>query len=214
MEIAALVISAGFSRRMQSFKPLLTYEGVPFIISIILKLYSHLKKIFIVTGYRREDIEETLYQWFYRLPEPALLQAHHLLESEWNLLKDHVHCVYNADYDQGMFSSLQKGLSHCQDNHWVLYHFIDQPHIPRSFYGLFLQQISPDYNWIQPCYQHKKAHPLLLHHSLFPLILQERNTSSLQAISQHPLVKKKLWECQYPQVLQDFDSPVDYQSGE
>jgi molybdenum cofactor cytidylyltransferase len=214
MQIEALIISAGYSRRMNDFKPLLKFEGIPFILSVILKLYRHCEKINIVTGYRAEDIKAVLSEWFSHQPAEILLQANRISEDEWRTLKESVHCIYHPKYDQGMFSSFQAGLAYCQKTDWILYHFVDQPHIPGSFYSSFIKQVSTDYNWIQPRYQQQKGHPILLHKSLFPMILKEDPSQTLSWISRNPVIKSKLWDCTYPQILQDFNFPHDIPSGE
>ncbi|OGB69163.1 MAG: hypothetical protein A2Y94_07730 [Caldithrix sp. RBG_13_44_9] len=214
MKIEALIISAGYSSRMNDFKPLMKFNGLPFLLNIILKLYRHCEKVHVVTGYRTEDIEEVLAEWLNRQPAAGFFDSGHLSEKEWFSLKDIVHYIYHPDYDKGMFSSLQAGLAFCQKADWILYHFVDQPHIPGSFYDAFTQQISTDFNWIQPCYQQRKAHPLLLHQSLFPVILRENPSGSLYQISRNPGIKKKMWDCPYPQILQNFNSPSDLQPGE
>jgi len=214
MKIEALIISAGYSRRMNDFKPLLKFEGIPFILSIILKLYHNCEKIHIVTGYRAEDLKEVLSEWFNRQPEEILPQANRISADDWHSLKQTVHYIYHPKYEQGMFSSFQAGLAHGQQADWILYHFVDQPHIPGPFYGSFIKQVSPDHNWIQPCYQQRKGHPILLHNTLFPLILKEAPSSSLSWISKNPEIKMKIWDCSYPQILQDFDFPLDILTGE
>jgi molybdenum cofactor cytidylyltransferase len=214
MKIEALIISAGYSRRMKDFKPLLKFEGIPFILSIILKLYRYCERIHIVIGYRAEEIKEVLSKWFNHPPAEILLLANRISEEEWFTLKESVHCIYHPNYDQGMFSSLQAGLVYCQNTDWILYHFVDQPHIPESFYSSFTKQISTDYDWIQPCYHQQKGHPIFLNKSLFPIILKEAPSQSLSRIFKNSVIKTKLWNCPYPQVLRDFDSPLDMQPGE
>jgi molybdenum cofactor cytidylyltransferase len=214
MKIEAIVISAGYSSRMNDFKPLMKFEGLPFILQVILKLSDCCDKVHVVTGYRSEDIKEVLTEWFQRSPETAWFEKIGGSKNEWSSLLKKVKYIYNPNFEQGMFSSLKSGLFSCQDAEWILYHFVDQPHIPKEFYNSFIRQISDNFNWIQPCYQQRRGHPLLFHQSLFPEILQADSFSSLYQISQNSAIKKKLWDCPFPQILQNFNSPSDLQPGE
>ena len=109
-----------------------------------------------------------------------------------------------------MFSSLQVGLKQMSTCDWLLYHFVDQPHLPQNFYTGLINQIEKYYHWIQPEYNTKKGHPILLHNSMFPKILDSTSTS-LKEISQSSEIKKKIWNCSYPQVVEDIDTNEDYQ---
>ena len=91
-----------------------------------------------------------------------------------------------------------------------MYHFVDQPHLHQQFYSEFIKQIETKFNWIQPEYNIKKGHPILLHSSLIPNIL-DSNSTSLKEISHLPEIKKKIWNCKYPQIVEDIDTNEDYQ---
>ena len=117
--------------------------------------------------------------------------------------------MFNQDYHEGMFTSLKKGLNESTDSDWIIYHFVDQPSLPEKFYYELIEQIDKEYNWIQPSYNKTKGHPLLLHRSIFNLILDNSNNASLKEISRSELVTKKIWECNYSQILQDLDTPGD-----
>ena len=214
MKIEAIIISAGYSSRMNEFKPLMKFEGLPFILHVILKLSNCCEKVQVVTGYRSEDTEKGLTEWLHRSPEKAWLEKIGGSSATWSDLSRKVKYIFNPDYDQGMFSSLKTGLFSCQGAEWILYHFVDQPHIPGEFYHSFIKQISDNFNWIQPCYQRRRGHPILFHQSLFSEILQADNSSSLYQISQNSTIKKKLWDCPFPQILQNFNSLLDLQPGE
>ena len=71
-----------------------------------------------------------------------------------------------------MFSSLKYGLNVEINAEWILYHFVDQPGLPEEFYQEFTEQMDNDYDWIQPSYNSKNGHPLLLQSSIFNSILE------------------------------------------
>ena len=92
---------------------------------------------------------------------------------------------------------------------WILYHFVDQPHIPVSFYFEFVEQIDPEYDWIQPRYKSKNGHPVIFNKKFAGNIINEKMNSNMKSCSQKKSVKKKLWECGYPEVLLNFNAPDD-----
>ena len=80
MKINGLIVAAGMSRRMGSFKPLLQINGRPMIEqSIRCMLTAGTEEIALVLGYRGQEIEQTLRQ-------DAGLYAH-------------LHILWNHDYE-------------------------------------------------------------------------------------------------------------------
>ena len=174
---------------MGKFKPLLHYKGKSFIQSIVLKLDSVCDKIIIVTGYKANEVEENVNQ----------LNLHSKIEF-----------VFNANYEKGMFTSLQAGIAKAKESDWIIYHFVDQPGMPEDFYKEFVGQIDDKYNWIQPTIKEQNGHPILIHKRLIEYILSSSNDSNLREISNELMVKKKFWECGYAEIFQDIDTVEDY----
>ncbi len=208
-DISSLLISAGYSRRMKEFKPLKKFEDLPFIINIITKLSTVSSVIRVVTGYRGEDVREEVNRWLQREPLDSWLEPPLFSRRDWSVILDRVNFVDNPDYERGMFGSLQLGLRQLQSAQWILYHFVDQPHIPFSFYKEFAAQLDDGFHWIQPCFDGKNGHPLLFHRKIVPLILTEPVSSNLKTMSGLSEIHKKFWDCKYPQILKDFDTPSD-----
>ena len=179
------------------FKPLANYKGKTFIQNIILKLNPVCKKIFVVTGFNSEKLKEEVNKTF---------------SNEKGILGK-LNFIYNENYEQGMFSSLQKGISSASDCDWILYHFVDQPGLPGNFYKEFTNQIDTDYNWIQPSYKYRHGHPLLLGKDLFELIIKSSPGASLRDVNKNPLVKRKFWECDYKEIFQDIDTKIDLEES-
>jgi len=187
-----LILSAGFSSRMKSFKPLINWQGEPLLLQIIKKMLPVCGTVVIVTGFRGDEVEETVKK---------------LLDAE---LHERIRFIHNPAYAEGMHGSLKTGFRSLHQSEWVLFHFVDQPGLSNSFYTEFTEQIDPAYNWIQPRCQERNAHPLLIHNSLFPLIYEPNEYTSLRDISRLLVVKKKLWDCNYPGVLLDIDTEADW----
>jgi CTP:molybdopterin cytidylyltransferase MocA len=190
-EINSVVLAAGLSGRMGKFKPLLEYRGKSFIQNIVIKLNSVCDKTIIVTGFKSNEVEENVIQL---------------------RLKGKIEYVFNRKYEKGMFTSLQAGLRAAKNPDWVLYHFVDQPGLPEKFYTDFIEQIDDKYSWIQPSFKKQNGHPILIHKSLFDLILKASPDSSLREISKNPVVNKKFWDCEYEEIFQDIDTDEDYRN--
>ncbi|MFH0733972.1 MAG: NTP transferase domain-containing protein [bacterium] len=188
--ISSLILTAGLSTRMGEFKPLLKFNNITFLENIINKILLVSEEIIIVTGYRHKEIECLIFDKYDNNPQ--------------------IKIVYNAQYDKPMFVSLQTGLQEVNNNNWVLYHFIDQPIIPQEFYSQFINQIDMESEFIQPTYKTKKGHPLLFNFKFAKHLLNSDITSNLRDEIWKTDLKKKYWECIFPQILKDFDTPDDY----
>lgn len=187
--VTGLVITAGLSSRMGKFKPLLQYEGKSFLHNIVSKLNSVCHEIVVVTGYNRELIETEL----------SVLQN-----------KSKIKTLFNENYKDGMFTSLQKGLENIGSKDWVLYHFIDQPTLPNIFYYDFISQIDNKFDWIQPRYKGKNGHPILLNQKTISQIVEAPQPSNLKEISHNSNIIKKYWDCNYPEIHDDIDTIERY----
>lgn len=188
-----LLIAAGFSSRMGKPKALLLQDGLPFAIVILKKMILICDKIVVVLGHSSEKIKRELQVFINKSDE----------------LKLRVKFVTNENFEKGMLSSLKYGLNAELNSKWLLYHFVDQPGLPEEFYQEFTTQIENNYDWIQPGYNSKKGHPLLLQCSIFNSILELPDNSSLKEISMNNKTKKKFWDCKYEEILLDIDYPSD-----
>lgn len=92
MKLAALIPSAGFSSRIEGFKPLLRI-GTKRIVEHVIELFQSVgvDRIIIVVGHRAEELIPVI--------EAAGAQY-----------------VVNANYSQGMFSSIQRGAKEVRDS--------------------------------------------------------------------------------------------------
>ncbi|MEE9449984.1 MAG: nucleotidyltransferase family protein [Ignavibacteriaceae bacterium] len=188
-----LLIAAGLSSRMGKPKALLLQDDLPFAIVILKKMILVCDNIVVVLGHSDEKIKDAL--------QVFIDNSDELISS--------VKFVTNEQFEKGMFSSLKCGLNKVKNSEWLLYHFIDQPGLPKKFYRELTDQIDNEYDWIQPTYNNEKGHPLLLHNSILNSILELPDDSSLKEISKNNKVKKKLWDCKHKEILQDIDYPSD-----
>ena len=199
-KVAGLIITAGRSSRMGIPKALLRFEDHSFLTSIIDKLSPVCDEIYIVLGYKGDQIEEA-----------TLSKLNSLLNLQKLTIDTmrKINFVTNEKHREGMFSSLKKGIESAVQFEWILYHFVDQPGIPGFFYNDFIKERDSAFDWIQPVYDNYKGHPLLLHRTLFERILNLSDNSTLKQLSEDKNINRKYWHCDHPEVLQDFDSPID-----
>ncbi len=190
--ITGLLISAGHSGRMGAFKPLLPYNQNPYVLVITQKLLSVCDRVVVVTGFNHKEVEATIKFAFY----------------DGNFFP-RVDLVYNPDYEKGMFTSLQAGLKTIGNSDWVLYHFVDQPFHDKKFYKELISKVNSDCDWIQPVYKEKEGHPVLFRSSITALVNSSPQNSILRTIRDLPSVKKYYWNCNYPNILKDYDTPED-----
>ena len=192
MIINGIIISAGFSRRMNNFKPLAVFNDNTFIQNIILKLNTICDQIIIVTGHKGEELKEEI------------------LNNK--KITNKIVFVHNENFDAGMFGSIQCGISRMENCDWAIMHQVDQPGLPQKFYSDFINKIDTKHNWVQPSFKNKYGHPILINKSLFSLILNEKTESNLKIVSRNKMFIKKIWECNYKEILQDIDTKKDYQN--
>jgi len=187
--ITGLIIAAGLSSRMGKFKPLLKLNNNSFVRTIIEKMTLFCDEVIVITGHNKElmDLE--------------------LSEVKQN---DKIKIVYNYKYNEGMFTSLLKGIEHSTSGNWVLYHFVDQPGIPESFYEQIISEIDNDFDWIQPTYKGKKGHPILFNEKVARAILASNTNSNLKQISSKNDFRKKFVEVLTPSIFFDIDTVDDY----
>ena len=175
---------------MKDFKPLLKYNNKSFIYNIINKLNVVCDKIVVVTGYNRLSIEK----------EIESIDSSNGIET-----------VFNENYKDGMFSSLQKGLKYLNENDWVMYHFVDQPIVENYIYKSLISEIESEYDWIQPTNSGRKGHPILLSPRITKKILVASSSSNLKQFSDNNKLNKKYIEVESTSIFFDVDTPQDFE---
>jgi len=195
--VNGLLITAGLSKRMGEFKPLMLYEGSPFVVIITKKMLTVCDKVVIVTGYKSAKIESTIQKAF-----------------EFDNLISRIQIVFNPDYEKGMFTSLQTGIKCMTEADWVLYHFVDQPFHATKFYEEMIYQVDNDYDWVQPHFNSKEGHPVLFKKTLFEKIINSPSDFWLRYIRDDGITKKKNWESGHSHILKDFDTKEDIENFE
>lgn len=186
--ITGLLLCAGMSSRMGTSKALMVYNGLPFAVLIIKKLLSVCNEVITVVGHESDKVMPEIKNYLNRTENEKVL------------------FILNENYKEGMFTSLQCGLRSITNADWILYHFVDQPTIPISFYSEFVNQLSDQVNWIQPFNSDKLGHPILFNSRVAKYILELKEKNSLRDLINDKRIKRRIWKCSFSEILQDVDT--------
>jgi molybdenum cofactor cytidylyltransferase len=186
---AAIILSAGLSSRLKDFKPLLKI-GKQTLIDRAVNLFNDgFTDVYIVTGYRRDDIKNYL----------------NISSLFW---------VDNPDYIQGMFSSIKAGIKGFNKDYEAFFILPVDNSFVRSYTIRTLIDKSKNNpgNIIYPVFKRQRGHPPLLPTSLIPEILSSSDASGLRKVFEH--FEQYSIEVVVPDrfTLLDIDTPADYEN--
>jgi molybdenum cofactor cytidylyltransferase len=151
--IAAVVLSAGESRRMGSPKALLPLASATFIEHIVSCLrQTRVDRVVVVIGHHAEEIRS---------------KASHLAVA-W---------VVNEDYAKGQLSSLIAAIRHLEESDGarvdgILVHLVDHPFVNPKLIDEMIERFYDSKKLIVvPRYGEKRGHPVIFSRALFPELL-------------------------------------------
>ena len=191
--LAAIIPAAGFSSRMGVFKPLLPVGDRLAIEKPILAFKAAgIETIIVVTGHK------------FHLLEPVL-KRHEMVD-----------VVFNAAYEEGMFSSIRAGCMFLNEKMRKIDAFFilpaDTPLVsPDSIKILTSHYASGSGEMIFPRYYGKKGHPPLLSTKLLPEILTGHPKEGLRSIIQDSDLTMSIVDVEDSGILQDMDVQKDYE---
>ncbi len=188
--ISAIVLAAGLSRRMGRPKMTLPWGRTTVIGQVVSSLSAvDLEEIVVVTGGARDEVEAAVSQL------PARV-------------------VFNPRFAEGeMLLSLQVGLSalaaECEA---ALVALGDQPQMERRI----IQEILAVYGethprFVVPSYQMRRGHPWIVARPVWESIQALQPPATLRDILELHKGQTHYWVVDSPSVLQDLDTPDDYQ---
>lgn len=187
---AGLILSAGFSSRMKDFKPLMPIgNSCPLGILTESMKIAGITDIYVVVGHNKEAVED-----FFQ--------------------GQNVHIVYNENFADGMFTSIQKGIRAISENghDCALMTPVDIPLIPPYIFSALMNRYyDSDQNELAvACCGGKKAHPLLIPASIMQEVLSsdgENGMKSVTAPHESTMIRMDT-HCQ--SILYDMDTPEAY----
>ncbi len=186
--IAAIVIAAGYSSRMGAFKPLLPLGDLK-VIDFSINLFHSIgiKTIYVVTGFKGEDL--SMY-----------------------LTGRNITCLFNENYDHGMFSSIVAGVKALPDD--IDGFFMLPADIPLVSAETLTKLVNAFYlhpcKVVYPSMDYKKGHPPLISSKLRTDIIHHDGSTGLKGV-----LKKYDSDAEYvsvddPGILLDMDTPEAY----
>ena len=156
---AAIVLAAGLSTRMPSFKPLLPLGGKNVIEHALATFQETGVDVYLVVGHRQQEVRDAVSR-----------QA--------------VTVVPNPDYEKGMLSSVQAGVRNLPPEYAAFFLLpADIPLIsPSTITALREAGRENPGKVIYPVYHGKRGHPPLVPANLIPEILAWESDGGLQAV--------------------------------
>ncbi len=182
--VEGLIAAAGRSRRTgEQYKMLLDLDGLTLIERAIAPMEPWCSRILVVTGHRGHLLRPVLEGWF------------------------KVEMVDNPDYDQGMFSSIKRGLPLITA---ARFFFLpgDYALVSSRVYQAMLEVDAPV---VVPIYRGRTGHPVLFQSSVIDDILSMPNTASLRDFMARQKPYRLEVDC--PGILIDVDTMEDYQQA-
>lgn len=188
MKIGAVIVAGGLSSRMRDFKPLLPI-GDKVMIEMTIRNFQLLgvDEIVVVTGYRSDDIKNKLSNY-------------------------KIQFVYNSNYRKTqMFDSVVLGLNEIKSKVDIVFVSpADSPFVQQFTLKAMLEEMEKNkLNLIQPSYEEKDGHPLLLNRRGIEEVLNHDGKVGLQgAIAKMDNILNKSFVD--PGIILDADTPEDY----
>ena len=186
--IGAVILAAGYSSRMESFKPGLHIGGKTVIARLIASFYdAGIKDIVVVSGHNRETLQ-------------SLISGFDVTES------------YNENFPEGMFTSIQAGVRKTDKNLRGFFLVpVDCPLMEKETVEALVSQIKDDSSFVVPCYRGKKGHPLYIPVKYRDEILSHDGTNGLKGITDKYDDLMIRVETGRESTVLDMDTPAAYE---
>ncbi len=188
-KIAAIILSAGYSSRMHSFKPLLKF-GECTAIEILVDTFksSGIEEIVVVSGHRASEVSD-------RLKHSGILT------------------VINEDYAKGMYTSVVKGVENLSDRVKAFFLIpVDIPLVKK--YTLFLMESKykeSNKGIIYPVYKGKRGHPPLIDIKYKQDILKDTGEGGLRKVLSRFHEDSEEISLFDSMIIADMDKKEDYE---
>lgn len=175
MLVNGVILAAGKSTRFPEYKLIQEINETTVLESCVKTMMPYVDSIVVVTGYEHQRIEMLLKQY------------------------GKVTCIYNPDYESGMFSSIKQGLKHISGDRFFLIPG-DQPIIKSSTYETLL---TYEGEVIIPSFHYKSGHPILLDKKTKDVIIHS-SADTLRDVLSH--FNKTYANVNDPYILKDIDT--------
>ncbi|WKY43703.1 histidine phosphatase family protein [Eubacteriaceae bacterium ES2] len=186
-----IILAAGYSSRMGQLKALLEIGGQKTISRLLRAAQlAGISETVVVTGYKTEEVEEAV--------------------------KDQrIKCVYNEAYDDGMFSSIKKGLQVLNPlNQGFFILPVDYALVNGKLLSNLIEVFEAHPRaFVVPTFMGKKGHPPLFPMSFRQEILDSVAPSGLKAVTKKHQTQMIKTPTHFEGAVFDMDKPEDYQQA-
>ena len=185
MQIGALIVAAGMSKRMGEFKPMLPIGSISVAQRVVATLtQAGVSKLVMVTGYNATMLER------HRSGNGIIF-------------------LRNEDYETTqMFDSVKIGLDYLQDKcDKVLFTPVDVPLFTSRTVKTILDSGAP---LVCPMCEGRQGHPLLIDNALIPEILNDCGEMGLKGAMDRCSVPLRRIDVDDPGTIHDADTPEDF----
>ncbi|NWQ43994.1 nucleotidyltransferase family protein [Bacillus sp. EB106-08-02-XG196] len=188
--IEAIVLAAGYSSRANAFKMTLPLGRMTVLEQTISKFEGLCSRVIVVAGFQAELIHDEMVKI-----------------SSKNAYSFQIKVVYNENFEQGMFTSIQKG---CQEVNASTFFITpgDCPLVKKETLLLLTEQKG---NVVIPSFHYKGGHPIKLTKQVKQKILETNPESNLRAVLNG--FEKEYLNVVDPGVIMDVDTQEDYQKA-
>lgn len=186
----AIVLAAGYSSRANSFKMTLPLGQMSVLEQTISKFEGVCSRVIVVAGFQAETIQEEL----------AKISSKKAYSFQ-------IKFVYNEKFNQGMFTSIQKGVREINATPFFITPG-DCPLVKKETLQLLVEQQG---NVVIPSFNFKGGHPIKLSNEVKQKILETNPESNLRVVLGG--FEKNYINVDDPGVIMDVDTPEDYQKA-
>jgi molybdenum cofactor cytidylyltransferase len=201
VQVSAVILAGGASRRMGRPKQLLLVDGRPMLLHVVdAALQARLAQVIVVLGSNAGEIAPELRD------RPATI-------------------VVNPGWQEGMSSSLRAGLAAVlPDSSAALFIPADMPRLSPGVLQTIVAHFQESYvqtsgsqqphgGIVIPTYQGRRGNPVLIARSFFPeLMALSGDTGGRAIVAAHPADVAEI-EVNDNSILLDVDTPADYEAS-
>lgn len=178
--VEGVIAAAGKSQRTGEFNKLeLDLGGKSVIARSVESMLEFCSRVYVVLGHYRDSLARILSQYH------------------------DVEMVVNPLYEHGMYTSVKAGLAHVKAARF----FFMPGDCPCINASVFKQMLQIDAPIIVPRFQDRPGHPVLMHSTLIPQVMQGEYQSLESFISAQGCI---FTEVDSPGILMDIDTMEDY----
>ncbi|MDQ0884849.1 nucleotidyltransferase family protein [Peribacillus sp. V2I11] len=186
----AIVLAAGYSSRANAFKMTLPMGQMSVLEQTISKFEGLCSRVIVVAGFQAEIIQEEIAKIISK-----------------NAYSFQIKFVYNENFNQGMFHSIQKGCNEVNAPNFFITPG-DCPLVKKETVQLLAKHKG---NVVIPSFDYKGGHPIKLSSEVKRKILETNPESNLRVVLGG--YEKQYMDVDDAGVLMDVDTPEDYQKA-